>query len=265
MSIDFKDPYFHIQSHSRKYLRSHVQGKTYQFKALPFGLSTAHQICLKHTQTLVALCQDLCWIVNMEKSELNPEQGCDFVSYQFDLRKGRVRPTLDRWQSLTEKIRELLVGLTCPVRQLMSLVELLTATEKQVHLGCLHMQPIQWHLKQNWRVLESLEKIKPVPRALHTHLRRWLEESNVLQGQPLHPLKHAVQVFTDTSKEGWGAHDHTARGTWFLPESKLHISFLELKVVFLALKEFQDLYLGNIVLIATDNTTMVAHINKEGG
>ena len=42
-SIDFKDAYFHIpiQEQSRKYLRIHVQGQTYPFKALPFGLSTA--------------------------------------------------------------------------------------------------------------------------------------------------------------------------------------------------------------------------------
>ena len=42
-SIDFKDTYFHIpiQEQSRKYLRFHVQGQTYQFKALPLGLSTA--------------------------------------------------------------------------------------------------------------------------------------------------------------------------------------------------------------------------------
>ena len=42
-SIDFKDAYFHIpiQKQSRKYLRFHVEGRTCQFKALPFGLSTA--------------------------------------------------------------------------------------------------------------------------------------------------------------------------------------------------------------------------------
>ena len=39
-SIDFKDAYFHI-THSRKYLRFHVQGQTYKFKALSFGLTTA--------------------------------------------------------------------------------------------------------------------------------------------------------------------------------------------------------------------------------
>ena len=132
-----KDAYFHIpiQEQSRKYLRFHVQGQTYQFKALPFGLSTApmeftvlakevkliaihkgirihqyldgwlvrarsHQTCLQYTQILVKMCQDLGWLVNVEKSELEPKQVFDFVGYQFDLRSGRIKPTLDQWQSL---------------------------------------------------------------------------------------------------------------------------------------------------------------------
>ena len=43
-------------------------------------------------------------------------------------------------------------------------------------------------------------------------------------------------------KKGGGAHlnEHTARGTWSLLESKLHINYLELKAMFLALKEFLD-------------------------
>ena len=103
----------------------------------------------------------------------------------------------------------------CPVRQFMSLIGLLTATEKQVHLGRLHMRPIQWHLKNNWRIPESLEKIIPLPRSLHPHLQWWMTEKNVLLGQPLHPLKHALQIFTDASKEGWGAHlnERMARGS----------------------------------------------------
>ena len=125
------------------------------------------------------------------------------------------------------------------------------------------MRPIQ--CQNNWGVPESLEKVIPVPNSLHPHLRWWLEESKVLLGQPLHPL-HALQIFTDASKEGWGAHldEHTARGTWSLPESKLHINHLELKAVFLALKEFRTLCYKT-VLIATDNTTVVAYINKERG
>ena len=88
----------------------------------------------------------------------------------------------------------------------MSLIGLLTATQKQVHLGRLHMRPVQWHLKNNWRVPESLEKVIPIPRSLHPHLQWWLKEDNVLTGQPLHPIRHALQSFTDASIEGWGAH-----------------------------------------------------------
>ena len=42
-SVDFKDAYFQIpiQEQSRKYLRFHIQNRSYQFKALPLGLSTA--------------------------------------------------------------------------------------------------------------------------------------------------------------------------------------------------------------------------------
>ena len=186
-SVDFKVAYFHIpiQEQSRKYLRFHVQGQTYQFKALPFGLSTApmeftvlakevklmaihkgirihqylddwlvrarsHHICLQHTQILVKMCQELGWLVNVEKSELEPKQVFDFVGYQFDLRSGQVQPTPDRWQSLQEKIQALLLLPACPVRQFMSLIGLLTDTEKQVHLGRLHMRLIQLHLKSNW-------------------------------------------------------------------------------------------------------------------
>ena len=84
------------------------------------------------------MCQKLGWLVNAEKTELEPKQVFNFVGYQFDLRSGRVRPTPDRWQSLQDKIKSLLLLPTCPVRQFMSLIGLLTATEKQVHLGRLH-------------------------------------------------------------------------------------------------------------------------------
>ena len=151
-------------------MRFHIQGQSYQFKALPFGHSTApmeftavakevklmalqrgirihqyvddwlvratsHQTCLQHTQTLVALCRELGWLVNKEKSELDPKQVFNFVGYQFDLREGKVRPTPEHWQTLTDKILSILSSLVRPVWQFMSLIGLLTVTEKQVHLG----------------------------------------------------------------------------------------------------------------------------------
>ena len=231
-SLDFSDAYFHIPIHvnSRKYLRFHFQNQSYQFRALPFGLSTApmeftcvvkevklmaqsrgiriHQYlddwliraptresCHQGTQSLLALCQELGWMVNMQKSELEPQQVFDFVGYQYDLLNGLVRPTQNRWEALQQKVTGLLQNRSCRVRTFMSLIGLLTATEKQVPLGRLHMRPIQWHLKKHWRVPESLEKEIPIPGSLHPHLQWWTQEENVLKGQPLHPLRHAVQIF----------------------------------------------------------------------
>ena len=50
-------------------------------------------------------------MVNKEKSELVPKQVFNFVGYQFDLKEGKVRPTPERWQALTDKIQSLLSGL----------------------------------------------------------------------------------------------------------------------------------------------------------
>ena len=79
-------------------------------------------------------------------------------------------------------------------------------------------------------------------------------------------VSHDLQMPMDASREGMGTHlgDITLRGTWSIPESKLHIYNLELKAVFLALKEFQDLCSNKIVLIAIHNTTVVAYINTGG-
>ena len=139
-----------------------------------------------------------------QKSELEPKQVFNFIGYQYDLVKGIVRPTPERWEALNSKINSLLSRTSCSVRQLMSLIGLLTATKKQVPSGRLPRRPIHWYLKNHWHIPKSLEKIIRIPRSLHPHLCWWLKEENVLQGQHLHPLCHAVQIFTDASNEGWG-------------------------------------------------------------
>ena len=155
-SLDFSDAYFHIpiNQRSQKYLRFFLGKKTYQFTVLPFGLATAplefskvvkevrlmaqvrgiriHQylddwlvrvpcqeICRLHTQTLLALCHELGWVVNMGKSELTPQQVFNFVRYRFDLLSGRVLPTQDRWVTLQQKLQSIKSRKSCSVRQFM--------------------------------------------------------------------------------------------------------------------------------------------------
>ena len=74
-------------------------------------------------------------------------------------------------------------------------------------------------------------------------------------------------TLTDASNEGWGAHleQTSAKGLWSDREKRLHINVLELKAVSLALQRFKDQCQNQTVLVATDNSTVVAYINKQGG
>ena len=68
-SIDFQDAYFHIPIHnqSRKYMHFHFWGRSYQFKALPFGLSTA-PIKFSRQSTLAKLHENLIPILRVDYS-----------------------------------------------------------------------------------------------------------------------------------------------------------------------------------------------------
>ena len=68
-------------------------------------------------------------------------------------------------------------------------------------------------------------------------------------------------------KRRLGAHlgQNSTGGVWSLTEKHLHINLLELKAVLLALRFFQTDCRNNQVLIASDNTSVVAYINRQGG
>ena len=58
--------------------------------------------------------------------------------------------------------------------------------------------------------------------------------------------------------------DSKISGTWTLTDRKLHINCLEFKAVIFALQHWAPLLQGRQVMIATDNSTVVSYINKQG-
>ena len=216
---------------------------------------------------VVELTQSLGWIINQEKSELKPTQVFSFVGYEYHLDSALVKPTQERWLKLQDLILRLKSKRVLTARCLMSLIGLLASTEKMVPEGRLHMRPFQFHLKEHWRYPQSLDNLLPWTEAIAAHLDWWQNPSNVMKGADLHPKDHSIQLFTDASNEGWGAHldQNSTKGLWSDREKRLHINVLELKAVSLALRDFKDQCQNQTVLVATDNSTVVAYINKQGG
>ena len=303
-SIDLSDAYLHIPIHpnSRKYLRFCHRSQVFQFISLPFGLATApqvftmivkevklmalsrglrlhqylddwlirsqsHEEAQVNTQAVIDLTQSLGWIINQEKSELKPTQVFSFVVYEYHLDSALVKPTQKRWLKLQDLILRLKSKHVFTARCLMSLIGLLASTEKMVPEGRLHMRPFQFHLKEHWRYPQSLDSLLPWTETISAHLDWWQNPTNVMRDVDLHPKDHSIQLFTDASNEGWGTHldQSSTKGLWSDREKRLHINVLEFKAVSLALRSFKDQCQNQTVLVATDNSTVVAYINKQGG
>ena len=133
-----------------------------------------------------------------------------------------VKPTQERWLKLQDLILRLKSRHVLTARCLMSLIGLLASMEKMVPEGRLHMRPFQFHLKEHWRYPQSLDSLLPWTEAIAAHLDWWQNPSNVMRGADLHPKVHSIQLFTDASNEGWGAHldQSSTKGLWSDREKK---------------------------------------------
>ena len=60
-----------------------------------------------NTQAVVDLTQPLGWLINQEKSQLNPTQVFSFIGYEFHLDSALVKPTQERWLKLQDFILHL--------------------------------------------------------------------------------------------------------------------------------------------------------------
>ena len=190
-----------------------------------------------NTQAMVDLTRSLGWIINQEKSELKPTQVFSFVGYEYHLDSALVKPTPERWLKLQDLILRLKSKHVLTARCLMSPIGLFASTEKIVLEGRLHMRPFQFHLKEHWRYPQSLGSLLPWTETMSAHLDWWQNPTNMMSGAELHPKDHSIQLFTDASNEGWGAHleQTSTKGLWSDKEKRLHINVLELKAVSLAL------------------------------
>ena len=95
----------------------------------------------------------------------------------------------------------------------------------------------------------------------------WTREEHVLPGVPLVKSAPAMTLYMDASLAGWGAFltGQTASGVWTLEDSLLHINVLEMKAAILSITAFLPSLIGKEVCLATDNSTVVAYLNNQGG
>ena len=304
-SLDLKDAFFHIPiAHPhRKFLRFSVDGRHYQFKALPFGLtmspyvftrvmravgayvrkmglklhlylddwillSASAQAAQMWMEWLLALARALGLVVNLPKCDLTPSQIYHFIGILFNLIIGTAQPTPARVDALLDLAAIFLESPTQPAGRWQQLLGHMTSLEKLVPRGRLHMRPLQFCLQEQWNQhFQSQSHLVTLSEDARMSLYWWAHRPHLEKGTPLQVPAPDVQLFTDASTTGWGAHigQAHASGLWSPSLQEQHINFLELKAVLLALQQLSHLVRGHHVIVMSDNTTVVGLIKNQGG
>ncbi|KAK7096457.1 hypothetical protein V1264_005753 [Littorina saxatilis] len=304
-SVDLTDAYFHILMHQvdRKWLRFRWGHRIFQFRALPFGLSLApwvftmvirqlaalirqrgirlrtylddwlilnqsQSVCHLNTQVVLNRALSLGFSVNQAKSELTPSQRFVYLGMAFDTVAWTVRPTQERIQKLHALILAVAGSQQASVRVLTSILGQMESMATLVPLGRVYKRPFQAALSSLWEpASQDWDKIVPTQGWFSHATARWLDLDWISQGVPISLPPPDIDLFTDASMAGWGAHigGQAASGLWTQSQRLWHINRLELEAVALGLLAFLPLVGGRHVRLHTDNTTVAAYINKQGG
>ena len=302
--IDLQDAYFHVPIHpsSRKYLRFTFENRVYQFRVLPFGLNTApqiftrlghtvtaylhrrgilvipylddwlvhhpdRQVLLRHQALLLDTLDLVGFILNRKKSELDLTQDLQFLRIHLRLDLGKALLPESKAREIVACARHLSSLKVLNYTQVSQLLGSLNWASGLIPLGRLYLRPLQRHFHSLGLTDRFTPPHRSDPLVLANLLRRWLDPRFLTSGIPIRPFQADLKIFTDASSQGWGAHmgDSKISGTWTLTDRKLHINSLEIKAVTLALQHWAPLLQGRQVMVATDNSTVVSYINKQGG
>ncbi len=287
-AIDLKDAYFHVSilPRHRPFLRFAFEGRAYQYKALPFGLSLSPLIFTKVVeaalvplreagirilnylddwlilaQSRALLCEHrdmvlshLSWLglqVNWEKSKLSPTQRISFLGMELDLVNLTARLSKERAQSMLRCLESFQRKRGVPLKHFQRLLGHMASSAAVTPLGLLHMRPLQRWLH---------DRVPP-------HLQPMVGPCFSLGRSSPRASIQACCCFNRCLYHGLGAmcNGHAAAGLWTGPQLQWHINCLELLGVWLALRHFKTLLHEKHVVVRTDNTATIAYINHQGG
>jgi hypothetical protein len=225
------------------------------------------QTLVSQTEMVIQLFLNLGFLISWKKSELTP-QNFLFLGEHYRTDLGLIFPPEEKCVSLCQRIMLFQHSQFATARQFSQLLGFLNSFVEVVPLGRLHIRPLQFYLLQHWLpASQDWEAKIPLLPSLLPYLQWWINRENVMKGLSLSVPVPTLTIYTDASKLGWGAYLEGSWALWLWSplQQKEHINLLEMKAVHLALSHFRTtLHLKSLVL-ATNNTTVVAYLKENQG
>lgn len=304
--LDLKDAYLSIpiQQCDRKYLQFEYENCLYQFKVLPFGLSSApfvftklmkpflsylraegHVIIMFLDDMLILgssqsevknkvnlICsriKSLGFIINIEKSILDPVQVIEFLGHEIDSFNLTIAIPMNKRVQIKNLCEDLLKLQQISTRELARIVGKIAACNLNLTVEKTNLRHCQMEIMTRWNKLKDWDVQQPLLEESRMELIWWKDNILTVKSKPIQQQEAEIIIESDASLQGWGARyrNQCTGGSWTKEDKQLypHINSLELMACFLGIKSFLKNQTNVSVLLKMDNKTAVAYVNRFGG
>ncbi|KAG0755157.1 hypothetical protein G6F24_012020 [Rhizopus arrhizus] len=269
VSIDLSDAFLHIGLHqdSRRYLRFKWRDQVYQYRTTAFGLASSpyvftkvcrpilhyfrsqgyrisaylddwilaansKQLAIQQAQAVLALLQQLGWIVNYKKSVLTPTQQLEHLGFLLNTRTMMASLPLKKLRDIRRSIKQILDK---PSRQTPRTVHSLTmriqAATFAIFPARLYTRHLLYFKNQVVKSDTDWDRLRPLDQASKEELRWWYDNLKKWNGRSLLPSTPTQTIYVDASNTGWGCSlgKQRAHGYWAPEEAAQSINWRELK------------------------------------
>ena len=306
-SVDIRHAYHtvNIAEEHQKFLRFEWKGKFFQYTCLPFGLSSAPRIftkllkpvfatlrsegcsvmgyiddclilgdtreeCLYNTERLIELLQKLGFVINFEKSVLEPTNRIEFLGHILDSEHMIIELPEKKRRIVLQECKKLYnheKGKLVKIRTVARVIGLIVSSFSAVDHGLLHYRELEKAKSEALRLSQrNFDAKMAISQKMKNELKWWIlnidnQIRHISHGKPF------ITIQTDASLQGWGASmkDQMTDGRWTDDEKLGHINSLEMLAILYGLKSFENILKEHHIKILCDNTTAVSYINKMGG
>lgn len=206
------------------------------------------------------------FIINEEKSNLQPSNKCKYLGYMLDSHRFEVSLPQEKRKRIKEELLKWIHIKKCTIRQFAQIIGLLVSACPAIEYGWLYTKDLERCKYLNLAQDDNYERLMNIPNYLQKEFLWWLSTIDNSVHRILED-KYEIEIFSDASTTGWRAAcgDQTASGQWSNDERKKHINHLELLATFIALKIFAKKYSNCQILLRIDNCTAVSYVNRMGG
>lgn len=223
--------------------------------------------CQENTKATVDLLTRLGFVINYNKSNLNPQKSCQFLGFILDYPSMTLQLPYSKREKLSQFVDTIIKTKRMCIREFSRFVGSITAACPAIDYGWLHTKSLERAkylalLKNN----DNYDAYLNLPDNLQEDLHWW--KNNLLVAvNPIRQQNFNLEIYTDASTSGWGAAcgSETTGGFWSSSERSSHINCLELLAIYFGLKSFANNKKNCDILVRVDNTTAISYVNRMGG